>query len=104
MVGSVGTSFDKRGNPTMRKRVRYSGRVQGVGFRVTVYGIAARFPVSGWVRNEPDGDVLLEVQGADADVAAVLAEVRSVMARNILAADEIAVQPATGESEFTIQR
>ncbi|MDR1252677.1 MAG: acylphosphatase [Treponema sp.] len=44
---------------------RVSGRVQGVGFRYTCYNEARRLGLSGWVRNEPDGDVEVWVEGGD---------------------------------------
>lgn len=44
-------------------RVVYSGRVQGVGFRAASAGIARRFPVVGYVRNQPDGTVELVARG-----------------------------------------
>ena len=46
-----------------RARVRVRGIVQGVGFRPFVYGLARRFALTGWVRND-DAGVLLEIQGA----------------------------------------
>ena len=42
----------------------YSGRVQGVGFRYTVRGLASGFEVTGIVRNLPDGRVELQAEGA----------------------------------------
>jgi acylphosphatase len=44
-------------------RVTYRGRVQGVGFRWTVKALADSLSLVGWVRNEPDGTVLLTVLG-----------------------------------------
>ncbi len=44
-------------------RVVYSGRVQGIGFRATSAGISRRFPVVGYVRNQPDGTVELIARG-----------------------------------------
>jgi acylphosphatase len=44
-------------------RLRVRGRVQGVGFRWFVRERARSLGLSGWVRNEPDGDVLLEAGG-----------------------------------------
>ena len=52
--------------------VTVSGRVQGVGFRYTMQGIAQRAGASGWVRNRPDGSVEAEVEGTDAAVQAVV--------------------------------
>jgi len=46
------------------RRVRVQGRVQGVGFRWFVREEARALGLAGWVRNEPNGDVLLEVGGA----------------------------------------
>ncbi len=45
------------------KHIVFSGRVQGVGFRFTALNIANRYGLSGHVRNLPDGDVELVVQG-----------------------------------------
>ena len=46
-----------------RREVYFSGDVQGVGFRYTSYRMARNFDVSGWVRNLPDGRVLVTVEG-----------------------------------------
>ena len=59
----------------VRKHVIYSGRVQGVGFRYTTVSLARRYPVTGYVRNLPDGTVELEVQGEPEAVEALLADV-----------------------------
>ena len=49
------------------KRVRmtiwYSGRVQGVGFRITTRGVATGYDVVGTARNLPDGRVELIAEG-----------------------------------------
>lgn len=51
-----------------RFRIRFYGRVQGVGFRWTAYHIAQGLDLTGWVENEFDGTVLCEVQGENAAV------------------------------------
>ncbi|MFH1066646.1 MAG: acylphosphatase [bacterium] len=51
--------------------VLYSGRVQGVGFRYAVKQLAAGYEVSGYVRNLPDGNVELRLQGAPEEVKAM---------------------------------
>jgi acylphosphatase len=53
--------------PRDRRRVYYSGRVQGVGFRFTAQSLARGFEVAGFVRNLPDGRVELVAEG-DSDV------------------------------------
>jgi acylphosphatase len=54
------------------KHVRYSGRVQGVGFRATAQSIASGHAVVGYVRNLPQGDVEMVAQGELTEVQAVL--------------------------------
>lgn len=55
-----------------RVRARVSGRVQGVAFRVSTRDEATELGLTGWVRNEPDGRVLLEAQGERDRVEAIL--------------------------------
>lgn len=40
-----------------------TGKVQGVGFRRTAKVIASRYPLSGYVRNLPGGEVELYIEG-----------------------------------------
>ncbi len=49
----------------VRKRIKFHGRVQGVGFRYTAKHMARSLGLTGWVRNEYDGTVLMEVQGRE---------------------------------------
>ena len=57
------------------KRVIFSGRVQGVGFRYTTKEIGTGFDVVGSVRNLPDGTVELKIMGEPDEVEAYLAEI-----------------------------
>jgi acylphosphatase len=65
---------------TVCKRVIYSGHVQGVGFRYTTQALAAGYPVAGYVRNLPSGEVELMAEGEDSVVEAFLASVAQRMA------------------------
>ncbi|HJN13574.1 MAG: acylphosphatase [Pirellulaceae bacterium] len=58
-----------------RKEVYYSGHVQGVGFRYTTRQIAKQFDVTGFVRNLPDGQVHLVVEGQSAEIRQFLTEI-----------------------------
>jgi acylphosphatase len=60
-----------------RVRAQVTGRVQGVMFRDSCRREAERLGVVGWVRNEPDGSVVLEAEGAQADVDALVAWCRT---------------------------
>ena len=51
-----------------RKHIRVTGRVQGVGFRYTASQCASKVGVTGWVRNDYDGSVEMEVQGTDIQI------------------------------------
>jgi len=63
----------------VRRRVYYSGRVQGVGFRYTAQRLAHEHAVTGFVRNLPDGRVELVVEGAPGAVEGLLAAIRRQM-------------------------
>ena len=88
----------------MRVQVSYLGRVQGVGFRATARAIAAGYRVTGWVRNEPDGSVVLQAQGEDGEVRAFLGAIRGEMGELIQHMDEVPVSDERGESGFMIRR
>jgi len=49
----------------VRKHIVFYGRVQGVGFRYTAKYLAQSLELTGWVRNEYDGTVTMEVQGRE---------------------------------------
>jgi acylphosphatase len=88
---------------TVCKRVVYAGRVQGVGFRYTVQGIARGFPVAGGVRNLPDGRVEVVAEGEEAEVAAFLAAVARRWHHNITDASHADELPQ-GLAGFIIRR
>lgn len=52
----------------VRKSIIFEGSVQGVGFRYRAYHAAISLGLTGWVRNEWDGSVAMEVQGQEADI------------------------------------
>ncbi len=55
-----------------RVTVFYSGRVHGVGFRVTVRQLACGYDVTGTVRNLPDGRVEMIAEGQRAELEAFM--------------------------------
>ena len=52
----------------IRKAIRVHGSVQGVGFRYRTKYAADSYGVTGWVRNEPDGSVSMELQGTEEQI------------------------------------
>jgi len=52
----------------VRKYMRVTGRVQGVGFRYFTQQQAKRLGIVGYVRNLPNGDVEIDAAGAIEDM------------------------------------
>ncbi|MBA1348087.1 acylphosphatase [Rhizobium sp. WYCCWR 11146] len=57
-------------------RVRISGKVQGIGFRMWTRDEAVRLGLTGWVRNEEDGAVVAVIAGPDAAVTTMIERLR----------------------------
>ena len=85
------------------KRVLYTGLVQGVGFRQTALHFSRRHPVTGFVRNLPNGQVELVAEGAPRDIDALLADIAGRMGRNIERMETEAM-PLQDFSTFEIRR
>ena len=49
----------------IRKHIVFYGRVQGVGFRYTAKYLAQSLELTGWVNNDWEGTVTMEVQGRE---------------------------------------
>lgn len=82
-----------------QRRIVYSGRVQGVGFRMTARRIARRYQVAGFVRNLRDGTVELVAAGTGGEVDRFLQTVADAMSGCISRADETALTgEATGDT------
>ena len=56
----------------IRKHIVFFGRVQGVGFRYNARYAASLYGCTGWVRNEWDGSVTMEIQGPEEQIDKVL--------------------------------
>ncbi len=68
---------------TVCKQIRYTGRVQGVGFRYTAQHLAQGFAVAGYVRNLHSGDVEMVAEGTSEEVEALLAAIARHFAGHI---------------------
>jgi acylphosphatase len=86
-----------------RRRVIYSGQVQGVGFRYRTLTVARRFAVVGFVRNLADGTVELVAEGDPGELEGFLGAIRDEMS-GYIQGEQQAAAPANGEfSRFVIQ-
>jgi len=56
----------------VRKRIRFYGWVQGVGFRYRAVRAAELYGATGWVHNEDDGSVTMEIQGSEEQIDRVI--------------------------------
>ncbi len=56
----------------LRRRIQFFGRVQHVGFRYRARNAADYVGATGWVRNEYDGSVTMEIQGSEEDIDSVI--------------------------------
>ena len=56
----------------VRKHIVFYGSVQGVGFRWRAKNAAEHFSCTGWVRNEWDGSVSMEIQGTEEAIESVI--------------------------------
>lgn len=86
----------------VRKHIVFHGRVQGVGFRYTAKYLAKSLGLTGWVKNEWDGTVTLEIQGREALIQKLLVGLNSNQFITIewLDTDEI---PLEEEKSFKVR-
>jgi acylphosphatase len=77
------------------RRLRLTGRVQGVGFRYAMQREAQRLGIAGWVRNRRDGSVEALAQGTPESVDALVAWARRGPPGARVA--DLQVEPGTAE-------
>lgn len=89
----------------VRKFARVEGKVQGVGFRYFVQISAHRLNITGWVKNELDGTVSIEMQGTEEQLKSLekiinegngMSKVTQLHVENIFVVDD--------EERFVIRR
>lgn len=90
-----------------RLRAIYRGRVQGVGFRMTVRDLASSLDVTGEVCNRADGSVEVQAEGEEAGLERLLQAIDDAMGRNIADRQldwQDAVQPRWSGFQITPDR
>lgn len=103
--GGSAAANSAAGGDTRRIHVRFVGQVQGVGFRWTSQRVAFDLGLTGWVRNEPDGSVSMELQGPSEAVATFFTRLlesyrRFPISYTIDSKEDI--PPVPGETEFSV--
>ena len=56
----------------IRRHIAFTGWVQGVGFRYRARHAANLYGCTGWIRNEWDGSVTMEIQGEPEQIDRVI--------------------------------
>ena len=56
----------------IRRHITFYGWVQGVGFRYRARHATELYGCTGWCRNEWDGSVVMEIQGTEENIDAVI--------------------------------
>jgi len=88
---------------TVRRTIRYSGRVQGVGFRATARAVASGFRVAGYVQNLVDGRVVMVAEGTRDEVERFCSALAVAMQRNITSTDCDDASAGPQFTDFTIK-
>ena len=81
----------------IRERYTFTGWVQGVGFRYSAKYLAERMDITGWVKNEWDGSVVMEAQG---DAQSLSDFVYQLAGRRFIRIEDIRQEEIPVESEY----
>ena len=84
----------------IRRRLRFLGAVQGVGFRFRACHAADGVGATGWVRNEPDGSVTMEIQGTEAQIDRVILQIAAGRWVDIAHMETKSIPPRDDERGF----
>ncbi len=85
----------------IRVRLNLCGSVQGVGFRYRARHAAQMLGVTGWVTNESDGSVTMELQGTRDEIGRVLEMTERGMFISIESVQERRIPVLEDERDFT---
>lgn len=89
--------------PNHCKIVRYSGQVQGVGFRYTACRVAKNYDISGYAKNLPDGTVECLIEGDSKQIAGFLGDLANQMSGYIRKAQIQSAPPSGRYYDFGIE-
>jgi len=85
------------------KLIRFTGMVQGVGFRYVATNVARRFSVAGYVQNMSDGRVEIYVEGPQDDVDEFLDLLQKEMHEYITETDVKDIDPSGEYTRFIVK-
>lgn len=88
----------------MHVKITVSGRVQGVGFRISAWQKATEYQLKGYVQNVGNDQVVMEVEGSREKVEQFIRDVRSGL-NKLIRIDDMHIEEALekGYHEFRIR-
>ena len=86
-----------------RYRLRFYGRVQGVGFRYTASHAANMYRLTGYVKNEYDGSVTCEVQGREEDIEQFIVTINRGRFIEVDRVDKTSLELEVDERSFDVR-
>ena len=87
----------------IRKKIVFYGWVQGVGFRYRAYHAANAVGVTGWVKNNYDDTVTMEIQGTESQIDQVIIAIERGTFIKIDNMDCKTIQTISDERDFKIR-
>ena len=92
----------KMNETVIRKKIVFYGWVQGVGFRYRAYHAANSFGATGWVKNNHDGSVSMEIQGTEQQIDKVIIAIQRGTYVNIENMNCKTIPVVDGETTFKV--
>ena len=86
----------------IRRRLRLFGTVQGVGLRWRAVHAASLTGATGWIRNDADGSVALEIQAPEAQIDEMLSLIQRGAYVRVERMEARRVPVVEGERGFTV--
>lgn len=86
-----------------RRKLLFSGLVQGVGFRFTARDFANKYKLKGWVKNLSDGRVELDIEGREDVLNNFLQDLQREFINNIAEFKQEEVSEGISETGFHIK-
>lgn len=87
----------------MRRHYRFYGEVQGVGFRYRASQAAKSLGLTGWVRNDFDGSVEMEMQGTEEEMNRVIEMIQAGLYVDISDIEVENLPEIAGERGFDVR-
>lgn len=87
----------------VRRVIVYAGHVQGVGFRWCVQNIAMQYDVAGYVRNIPEQQVEVVLEGRSEDINQIARTIQTKMGSFIRETRSSEAPPTHKFDDFSIQ-